>query len=73
MTVKMRGYLLMSQSEELGRTQAETPNKALRSFFGDKLTWSKGRYGRLADGRSVTALTEKWSRVHNADHGTTRL
>lgn len=58
------------------RVNGRSPAKALREMVeaeGMELASQDGRYGKLADGRSVSALTVAWSRVHNSDHGTTRV
>lgn len=54
----------------------KSPAKALRELCaaaGLELASQDGRYGRLTDGRSVSAMTMQWGRAHYADHGTTRF
>lgn len=55
--------------------KGSSPARALRELTaaaGLELASQDGRYGRLADGTTVAALTEDWSRAHYADARTTR-
>jgi hypothetical protein len=52
------------------------PAKALTELVtaaGLALASQNGRYGRLHDGTSVSAMTEAWGRVDSPDARTTRL
>ncbi|MFL5312240.1 MAG: hypothetical protein ACJ79H_17545 [Myxococcales bacterium] len=57
--------------------EGSSPRKALTELVaaaGLELASQNGRYGRLADGRSVSALTMPWSRRRLDPHErTTRL
>lgn len=62
----MSSYRLYLNSEKTDhRCQGSSPAKALRELCeaaGLELASQDGRYGKLADGRSCSALTEPWSR-----------
>jgi hypothetical protein len=73
---KMSSYRLYTKNKTDYTTKATSPAKALRELCkmaGLELATQDGRYGKLTDGTSAAAMTEKWSRAHYADHGTTRL
>lgn len=56
--------------------KAATPAKALVELVklaGLELASQNGRYGKLADGTAVSAMTEPWGRVDSPDARTTRL
>lgn len=67
-----RTYAMYEGNEKTAEYKGTTPSAALRGFFGDRLASSKGRYGRLNDGRPCAALLTDTSRVRYKDHGTTR-
>lgn len=73
----MSGYKLYVDGEATEhRVAGRSPAKALRdlaALAGLELVSQQGRYGKLADGRSASALTERWGRAHYSEAGTTRL
>lgn len=73
----MSGYRLYVESKRTDhRTTGRSPAKALRELTaaaGLELASQDGRYGRLTDGRTVSALTEPWGRVDRPDARTTRV
>jgi hypothetical protein len=73
----MSTYRLNVDSQKTEHTvKGTSPAKALKALVeqaGLALASQDGRYGKLADGRSVSALTEPWGRVDSPDARTTRL
>ena len=71
---RYRLYLDSTKTEH--SVSGKSPAKALRELAaaaGLTLASQDGRYGKLSDGRSASALTEPWSRAHYSDARTTRV
>ena len=65
---KEQTYSMRIEYDPVGEFKATTPNRALRAYFGSDLAESKGRYGRLKDGRYVSALLVHGGRRYLGGH-----
>lgn len=77
MTGRGSTYILYVDSRETEhRVKGRSPAKALTELVaaaGLELASQNGRYGKLADGRSASAMTAQWGRVDSPDARTTRI
>ncbi len=70
-------YVLYLDSQKTDHAvKGTSPTKALRELVelaGLNLASQTGRYGKVADGRSASALTATWGRTDTPDARSTRL